>query len=386
MATVFGIATHGSQVGSVSTLYQGDDFVKTLWSLASVCALLFFVMVVPASATAPEYATAVLLGERAVQEAGGMLGQDLQTGRVIVLTNAGYARPSGRSTLGCLDGLTQATSASVGGSTLIALQARNDSPLWFAFFSPQTGECVYLQAEGNVYPDTADTPAWAVRQQARIDADHIFEHPEEFTARGKKGLFGPNLFRIVTVANAAARNCPDHVLQAMRVHDHFCPGITSGVLIAEYISRQMLTGQDQKLFVLSLVPWCKEDALTTLLNATPGKGGYAVVYGDRKEAGNWPAPLNRTCTVAFTLDEEGIWTGRLLGFDFDAARKRYEDRVFGYPVLDKLYADLWFLDHLDEPESFVEELGQVALPKGTSPKDLVRPDSALLKRLVPMEK
>ena len=386
MATVFGVAMHGSQVGSVSTLYQGDDFVKTSCCLVPLCALLFFVMIAPASATAPGYARAVLLGERAAQEAAGMLGQDLQTGRVIVLSNAGYARPFGRSTQGCLDGLAQTTSASVGSSTLIALQARNDSPLWFAFFSPQSGECVYLQAEGDVFSDRANTSLWSVRQQARIDGDHIFAHPEEFTARGKKGLFGKNLFRIVTVANAAARNCPDHALQAMRVHDHFCPGITSGVLLAQYISQQILTRQDQKLFVLSLVPWCKEDALTTLLNATPGKRAYAVVYGDRKEAGNWPAPLNRTCTVAFTPDEEGIWTGRLLGFDFDAARKRYEDRVFGYPVLDKLYADLWFLDHLDEPESFVEELGQVALPKGTSPKDLVRPDSALLKRLVPAEK
>jgi formylmethanofuran dehydrogenase subunit E-like metal-binding protein len=369
-------------------LNQGDGIVRTLCGLFSMCCVFFFLMVAPASATAPEYATAVLLGERAASEAAGMLGQDLQNSRVLVLTNAGYARPSGRSTLGCLDGLSSSTSASVGGSTLIALQARGDSPLWFAFFSPQTGECVYLQSEkdARTLADADQTPEWSVRQKARIDADHIFGHSEEFTARGKKGLFGPNLFRIVTVANAAARNCPDHALQAMRVHDHFCPGITSGVLLAEYIATRVLTGDEQKLFILSLVPWCKEDGLTTLLNATPGKHAYAVVYGDRKEAATWPAPLNRTCTVAFTLDGEGIWTGRLLGFDFDAARKRYEDRVFGYPVLDKLYADLWFLDHLDEPESFVEELGQVALPRGTSPQDLVRPDAALLKRLVPAEK
>lgn len=356
--------------------------------ILTLCCL-FQLVAVSAWAMAPEYKTAVLIGEHAAQEAAGMLGQNLKDNPVIVLTNAGYARPGDHSTMGCVDGLAEATSASVGSSTLLVLQSRPDASLWFAFFAVKTGECAYLEPEGDIFTlvkQSGKSVAWAVRQKARIDADYIFSHADAFKATAEKGLFGKNLFRVVTVANAAARNCPDRALQAMRVHDHFCPGITSGIILADYIQREVIKPGQKKIFILSLVPWCKEDALTTLLNATPGKRAYAVLYGDKKKAAAWPAPLNRTCTVAFTPNEEGIWTGRLLGFDFNAAKKQYQDRAFGQIVLDKLYADLWFLDHLEEPASFVEELGQVTLPEGTSPKDLVRPDSRLLKQLVPAGK
>ncbi|MFP4169218.1 MAG: FmdE family protein [Desulfonatronovibrionaceae bacterium] len=355
-----------------------------LW-FSFFCAVFIVCAPISAQCTAPEYDRAVRLGEKAAKTAQDMLDEDLSGTRVIALSNAGYAEPGGLSSQGCVDGISATSTASVGSSTLITLQSRSNAPLWFAFYLPESGECVYLQMEGKsgaaaLQKDT--DPAFSFKQTARIDSAYIFNNPKKFKKQAKEGLFRKNLFRVVTVANAAAKDCPDDVLQAIRVHDHYCPGVTSGVLLARYVQNEITEPDQDGLFVLSLVPWCKEDALTTLLNATPGKRSYGVFYPDREKTGNWPEPLNKSCSIVFTKKGKE-WTGHILGFDFNRAKKMYGDKKFGFYVLDKLYADLWFLDYLDRPEKFVDNLGTIALKKGESPTDFLRPDMDVLKKMTP---
>ncbi len=338
-----------------------------------------------ALAMAPDYDRAVYLGAEAVERAEDLLSVEFSKTEVIALTNAGYSESGGQSTLGCLDGIAAASTASVGSSTLITLQCRPDEPLWFAFYLPASGRCAYLQMEAGKTAAVLEKnarPDFKLEHSARIDAGYLFNNPKKFKKQAEDGLFGKNLFRVVTVANAAAKDCPDSALQAMRVHDHYCPGVTSGVLLAEYVQKEIISPEQDGLFVLSLVPWCKEDALTTLLNATPGKRSYGVFYADREKTGEWPEPLDKSCTIVFTKQGEK-WTGHILGFDFNRAKKMYGDKKFGFYVLDKLYADLWFLDYLNRPEKFVDNLGTIALKKGESPKDFLRPDMDVLKKLTP---
>ena len=340
---------------------------------------------VPAWATGPEYDRAVSLGKEAVGAAENLLATELNATRVIALTNAGYAEPGNTSTMGCLDGITTASTATLGSSTLLPLQSRPDAPLWFAFYVPASGRCAYLQMAAEESPSgfkKASRPRFQVKQSARIDAEYIFSNPEKFTTQAKNGLFGENVFRVVTVANAAAKDCPDDIVQAIRVHDHYCPGITSGVLLARYVQNEIIQADQDGLFVLSLVPWCKEDALTTLLNATPGKGSYGVFYQDRKKTEQLPEPFNTSSTIVFTKTGEQ-WTGHILGFDFDQAHKMGGNKSFGFYVLDKLYTDLWFLEHMDRPEKFVKNFGTIQLASGESPKDFLQLDSEILNKLTP---
>jgi len=336
-----------------------------------------------AVAVCPNYPSARDLGRYVAGQAAAALEEDWKAGECIVLSNAGYARPGGRSTQGCLDGVADITGSSVGQSTLIALQSRFDRPMWFAFYDRSSGHCAYYelhdQLAGKVLAghQVLDKKLFSRTDVARIDAETLFAEPEPFKARCRQGLFGQNVFRVVTVANAADRGCPNHALKAMQVHDHYCPGVTSGIMLAGFVQEQLLKGFNQaECFVLSIDPWCKEDALTTLLNATPGKRSYGVVYPGQGEVETWPEPMNKVSTAVFVkLEKEKAWHGWLLSFDFDKARSEQDLPAYGFPVLDKLASDLWFLEKLDSPEAFVSVVKEVELEQGVSPKTLLRPGS-----------
>jgi formylmethanofuran dehydrogenase subunit E-like metal-binding protein len=338
-------------------------------------------------ARATTYESARSLGRLAAERAGRVLDVRWADQRPIVLTNAGFARPGGLSSTGCLDGLAGGTGASVGSSTLLQLPSRFDQPLWFAFYVPDSGQCAYLQMD----PET--TAAWlkgrnakrdtfAVKQTARIDAAHLAEDAQAFQERAEEGLFGDNLFRVVTAANAAAADAPDDLLAAVQAHDHYCPGVTSGVLLVRYIRRHILSkSPDAECFVLGLNPWCKEDALTTLLNATPGKQRYGVLYPGENETESWPQPLKQASTVIFVRSDAGSWEGRLLGFDFAKAREMFPGPDSESPLVEKLAMDLWLLDFLDRPGIFVSDLGSVRLRHGRTPRDLLRPGADTVRML-----
>lgn len=354
-----------------------------------IAALLFCCVLygAPLGATAPNYEAARSLGQKAAERAAGLLDLQWESQKVVVLTNAKFARPGGFSSRGCLDGLATETGTSTGSSTLLSLQSRFDQPLWFAFYSSKSGKCAYLQAdresaEAALSGKEPRGPVFALEQAARIDAEHIMEHAREFRAKAEKGLFGDNLFRVVTCANAAMKNSPDDLLTAIQTHDHHCPGVTSGVLMVRFIRERILSGASEAdCFVLSLEPWCKEDALTTLLNATPGKRGYGTVYPTKQEAENWPEPLSRADTIVFLKHGSQPWRGWMLRFNFDKANRMFSGQKTDSPFVNKLAMDLWFADYLDEPELFVDQVGSVELEEGRSPKALLSPGSDPVKIL-----
>jgi formylmethanofuran dehydrogenase subunit E-like metal-binding protein len=357
-----------------------------------ILALTFLLVLVAASAFASgqQYQQAVKLGGLATDEAAHMLAQDFHHGGMIVVTNAGYASPGGLCSLGSIDGLASATGSTLGSGTLIPVQSRFDQPLWFAFYDQKSGKCAYLEADPDKAAamlsggDVSKDAVFGVAQMERIDAAHLFAEPEAFKTKAKHGLFGDNLFRIVTIANAAAKGCPAKALKSIQVHDHYCPGVTSGVILAEYVRKHILVDKPKaKCFVLGLQPWCKEDALLVLLNATPGKRSYGVVY-PKKEDNKNAGPLAKADTAVFVLEENGPWKGWLLAFDFASAKKQYQTRDYGFAVIDKLHADLWFLERMDTPEEFVSVVKEVELPESMEPKDLLRPGSDPLAVLAAM--
>ena len=360
--------------------------------LLIVCCMVSGLVAGQAPAVCSNYPAARDLGRYVAVQAASALDENWKAGECIVLSNAGYARPDGRSTQGCLDGVAEITRSSVGRSTLITLQSRFDQPLWFAFYDRSSGRCAYYELEAELAGKALaghqdlDKTLFSRSDMARIDAEFLFAEPEAFKAKCRQGLFGQNVFRVVTVANAADQDCPNHVLKAMQVHDHYCPGVTSGIMLAAFVQEHILNDSAQApCFVLSLNPWCKEDALTTLLNATPGKRAYGVVYPGEGEVKSWPKPMHTVSTAVFVQKEkDNAWHGWLLSFDFDQARSMQDLPAFDFPVLDKLASDLWFLDKLDSPERFVSVVKEVELENGVSPKALLRPGSNPVRMLAEM--
>ncbi len=333
-----------------------------------------------------------VVGLRAAYEASQITGTGMNSGiKTIALTNAGYAEVNGYSTEGSLDGLQELTNASRGHNRLIEVHSHYDDPLWFAIHYPSTGMCVYLQLNPAAVPKlfvNIDSKSYyqVIMDNLAVETSELFSivsseniNPENLYANAaiyndkfdKQLVFGKNAFRVVTIANAAAKEAPKSILRSVEFHDHYCPGVTSGILAVNYIKTYFPLTSGGSYFVHSVQPWCKEDAFMTLLNATPGKSGYSVLYSTADDRAAWKDEVKNAATIIYRQDSTTKkWDGIVISITLpDTGCPDYGTGS----LITKLCADLWYLERLDQPESFVKVLHTFELPDGTAPKDWARP-------------
>jgi formylmethanofuran dehydrogenase subunit E-like metal-binding protein len=302
---------------------------------------------------------------------------------LIVLTNAGYSDMFGMPTQGTLDGLASVTGASRGKNTLVEIHAAAWDPLWVAVHDPASGWCAYLEMKQpggtnpHQFPDHISPDMFGIRTVERIDADYLYAHAKEFETRMAGRIFGDNAFRVITIANAVASGAPARVVRAFEFHDHYCPGVMSGIFMADYVQAHFPPGRSGYV-VHGIDPWCKEDALMTLLNATPGKKKYAVTYPSEADRARRLPAVETAATIIYRQnDQTGQWEGILLGFDWaDTSCSKT-----GNVIIDKLCIDLWYLERIDSPETFVKVLKTVSLPDGVSPMDWATPGTDPLEKM-----
>lgn len=299
---------------------------------------------------------------------------------LIVLSNAGYAEVLDQTTLAALDGLSEVTKASRGAGTLVEVHSAPRAPLWFAVYDKKSGICAYLQVDPTRIGDKGkDSELFSTRSTARIDYKYLKDTstyapgpPPVFTDNFPKApTFGGNEFRIVTIANGVAEAVPAYVLRSFEFHDHYCPGVTSGIIMANYAKAAFSPTETESWYVQGLQPWCKEDALMVMLNATPGKSGYGVTYSTpAHRTANWGDASN-AASIIFHKDELAPqWEGVVLGFTFPTSAQTGCDVYTGN--LNKLCTDLWALDHLNDG-SLLTLYKKFKLPEGKHPKDFAAP-------------
>lgn len=326
---------------------------------------------------ADDYAQWASVGAAAAQQAlkrMQLAGAAPAAGKMVVLTNAGYAEVGGASTLGALDGIAAPAGVSRGRGTLLEIQSAPWKPLWFAVYDPASGFCAYLEVDAAAFSNAA--PFGCISLE-RIDATHLYRHAESWQAKFDARVFGGNEFRIIAIANAAAAGAPACALRVFEFHDHYCPGVTSGILMAEYVKSRFPAGKSG-YFVHAVEPWCKEDALMVLLNVTPGKRGYAVSYPNASDKAAKAPEARGAATIVYRQDDAtGRWEGRVLGFQWAET----DCPKTGSGLIDKLCMDLWYLARLDRPGDFVQVIKTFQLPEGVTPRDWARPGVDPLEKL-----
>ena len=115
-----------------------------------------------------------------------------------------------------------------------------------------------------------------------------------------------------------------------------------------------------------------------LLNVTPGKGSYAVSYpSDADITARVPEAQDAATIVYRQNDKTGKWEGLVMGFEF--ANPTCPNT--GNNIIDKLCADLWYLERIEKPEDFVNVIKGFQLPDGISPEDWAGPGTDPLKKL-----
>lgn len=348
--------------------------------LALLCILFLAVPICSAWAgnikyTEDEYAFWQEVGVQASFKAAEMIRSEqpgFNAHNCLALTNAGYAEIDGRATTGALDGLTRVLKVGRGNHSLVELQSTATSALWFAVYDKKSGYVAYLEVNPAAVSEDEienNTSLFSAAVTEQINAEHLYANAAEYAAKFDSKIFNGNEFRVVTVANAVSVGVPTAVVRSFELHDHYCPGVTSGILMAEYIKKYLPS--ENSYFVQTIQPWCKEDALIVLLNATPGKRSYSIIYPTDADIDTWPTWAQETSTIVYRYDSIfESWEGIALGFSWGEGTGCPD---YGHSVMNKLCRDLEFVDQMDTPENFVTEVGTVTLPAGVHPKEYARP-------------
>ena len=207
--------------------------------------------------------------DKSLKQAVGELGLRRGSESLCVLTNAPYVAHT------CLDVIQKRSGCSVARGNLLFYHCPMDRPLKLALFNRDSRKLVVLSAQPDgrftsvsltVGPQqTADPAAWLGITKA-LDAD----------------------LHMVATLNAWADGAPYDLLKCIELHNHFCPGVTSGYLMGRYIMERWPLEQGQAYLYIAAPVWCKEDAIQQLLDLTAGKKGIITRQIDKQAQKDLP--------------------------------------------------------------------------------------------------
>lgn len=223
---------------------------------------------------------------------------------------------------------------------LLVVQNARNSPLWFAFFDKSSGKCTFIE----VSYESKNQISYKVTEN--IDFDLLSKSPESRAAWNEKvnaTVFDGREFAILTISNGWATGKLDYeLMQCLELHNHFCPGVSSGFVLANWMEENYSLKEGVSYTVFSCPNWCKEDVFVKRWDATPGKGGVwmSALTDDEKEAiGNSPAGI-------FVVADKNAGTMKavVLGFDFNIVNAECGAKADDPAWVSKYLADLWLMD------------------------------------------
>ncbi len=195
----------------------------------------------------------------------------------------------------------------------------------------------------------------------RVDARYLVENQTAWAEILEKKAFAGNEFSLITIANVwADPRAPYDFLRAASFHNHLCPGVSGGYLIAKYVEEELpIESPSQSYRVIACPVWCKDDLFPMVWDATPGKRGIFVMDLNKTE--------RETLRERLGTDPAGIY------IRWDATTNRGDGLVVGYnwtrsseitgtadwegdPALAKLVDDLGLIGLQDNPGEVVSTI------------------------------
>ncbi len=328
--------------------------MKQLKMLHFMCfaVLIFFLLALPASAGENVGLIAQVYGT-AGEELGGLEAED-----TLIITDLG-------SPAGSYVYLDDFYAEFYGNGllytkNLLLVQNPRNSPLWFAFFDKNSGDCVFIEVsygevEGISYQVTENI------NFEELAADESSRAEWNTKVAGK--VFKGREFAIVTIANAWATGDLDYeLMQCLELHNHFCPGVSSGYVLANWVEENYPLEDGVSYTVFSCPVWCKEDVFIKRWDATPGTKGLWVsdLTGEEKEAlGGSPAGI-----FVVTDKNAGTMQAVVLSFDFSPVNEGCGAQEGDPTWVSKYLMDLWMMDK-DNWDGIVSEIAVIDIDEAT---------------------
>ncbi|WP_319408305.1 FmdE family protein [uncultured Desulfosarcina sp.] len=261
---------------------------------------------------------------------------------LLVLTDAPYVKVDGECALPWLAKAQEKTGCTVGRGNLLFFQRTQDHPFRLMLFRKKDGDAVILsRMENRWITDTLNIGPSAISRPA------FWEKIDRYQA-------GRDLFSLAAMANAWAKGAPYDFLKSAELHNHICPGLTSGYLMAHYIIDHFPLEQGERYIVVACPVWCKEDAFQVVMDCTAGKKGLIVkpLSDDQKKQ---IVIANPAGMILVWDAEKKTGRGAALSFNFDPLR------ALSSKDTPKAAMVLAAVDHLDHPDRFVSMAAEFQL-------------------------
>ena len=307
------------------------------------------------------------LGDKAAQKAMQDLGFEKGDANVLVLTDAGHAIVDGQTSQAAIKGITNESGNSIGDGNLFRPLRAHWKPLWFYFFDKSTGEAVYLEANSEALSKSLDEflalpddQVFSKISKANVDIEYLQNHTDEGNVTFNDKAFNGNEFGLVAMSNVWARGASYDFLQATAFHDHLCPGVTSGLHIAEFVEEKLpITNSSESYKVIACPQWCKDDLFQMRWDATPGKSGMfvmALTDAEKKAVPNVAGIYIRWNDTA----KEG--DALVLAYNFSAVDlPKWNGPSWGSMI----YWDIALMPYEDNPEVFITVLKEFKVDAAT---------------------
>jgi formylmethanofuran dehydrogenase subunit E-like metal-binding protein len=147
-------------------------------------------------------------------------------------------------------------------------------------------------------------------------------------------------------------------MQCLQLHNHFCPGVSSGFVLADWMEENYPLEKGVSYTVFSCPNWCKEDVFVKRWDASPGKGGIWVSELTDEELeviGNSTAGI-----FVVTNKTAGTMQAVVLGFDFNIVRAECGAKEDDSAWISKYLMDLWLMDKENwDEEGLVTEIAVI---------------------------
>ncbi|MCW3139522.1 MAG: FmdE family protein [Methanophagales archaeon] len=338
-----------------------------------------------------------LVGYKAAEMAMEELGFSKGDPNVLALTDAGYIANIGKySSERALNGVMTTAGVSRGKGNLVNVHHAYNNPLWFAFFDKDTGDCIYLEVNNSYLKpwldrEAAGTVNLNLSEFMEVGADALFSKisrenidPDKLiTEEGAKAwhhnfdekTFGGNEFSILTISAVWSKGISNEFLRSAELHNHICPGLTSGYFIAQYLKEHYPLEKGEKWVVWAVPPWCKDDALQQIFDSTVGKRCMAVTYVPDSVKEKLPLEYRNIAGIYVKIGKTGEAKAIVLGCDWDKvcsdcgfARKDLKDFSSYKWWWTRLRADVVLMEH--KPEEYISVLMEKDLGNQGSVKEM----------------
>jgi len=283
----------------------------------------------------------------------------------LVITNAGLMVNGEPLCPNIVEKLENQAGASISKGSLIVLQNRPERPMFIYFYNRHNDKALYLEADKGL----ANFSVSAVKD----DFIKMLKNQQEYDAFAAQKPFKGNEHRLTMITNLWTKRLMSHeLINSIRLHDHYCPGVTSGYHISKYILDEFKLSEGLGYVVIAAPIWCKDDAIQVMLNATVGKRSmYALAVSDK----------DRNCLVEDAKNIAGIF------FRYNSKEKEGDAVVLAYEwnklrsdagvegdtksIVNAIKTTEFMVSNKDAHKKYVSVIKKFKLDKGQSPEDFI---------------